>query len=109
MKNNKHRGPSFDEFLEEEGILEEVNASAIKTIIAHHLKLHMEKNDITQEQMAKMLKTSHPALKRLLDPHNYSVTLLTFNRAASVLGKKININLSDTNLKTRATHTKLKK
>lgn len=95
MKHNKHRGPSFDEFLEEEGILEEVNASALKTIIAYHLKLHMEKNKITQDQMAKLLKTSRPGLKRLLDPKNYSVTLLTFNRAASVLGKKINISLID--------------
>ncbi|OGB86036.1 hypothetical protein A3J41_00270 [candidate division TM6 bacterium RIFCSPHIGHO2_12_FULL_38_8] len=104
MKNNKHRGPSFDEFLEEEGILEEVNASALKTIIAYHLKLHMEKNKITQDQMAKLLKTSRPALKRLLDPKNFSVTLLTFNRAASVLGKRININLVD-----QARHQKSRK
>ena len=95
MKNNKHRGSSFDSFLEGEGILEEVNAAALKTIIAYHLKAHMEKNNITQTEMAKLLKTSRPALKKLLDPQNYSVTLLTFNRAASILGKRININLVD--------------
>ena len=95
MKTNKHVGSNFDDFLEQEGILEEVNASALKTIIAHHLKLHMEKNNISQTQMAKLLKTSRSGLQRLLDPQNFSVTLLTFNRAASVLGKKININLVD--------------
>ena len=95
MKNNKHKGSSFDSFLKEVNILEEVNAAALKTIIAHHLKAHMEKNNITQTEMAKLLKTSRPALKRLLDPENYSVTLLTFNRAASILGKQININLED--------------
>jgi antitoxin HicB len=95
MKINKHVGSNFDDFLEQEGILEEVNASALKTIIAHHLKLHMEKNNISQTQMAKLLKTSRSGLQRLLDPQNFSVTLLTFNRAASVLGKKININLVD--------------
>jgi len=109
MKNNKHRGPSFDEFLEEDGILEEVNAAALKKIIAYHLKLHMEKYGITQTEMAKLLKTSRPAVKRLLDPNNYSVTLLTFNRAASLLGKKININFVDTDDLDQARHTKSKK
>lgn len=108
MKNNKHRGSSFDSFLEEEGILEEVNAAALKTIIAHHLKAHMEKNNITQTEMAKLLKTSRPALKRLLDPKNYSVTLLTFNRAASILGKRININLEDVGQDTTTSKSKSK-
>jgi transcriptional regulator with XRE-family HTH domain len=69
----------------------------------------MEKNGITQDQMAKLLKTSRPALKRLLDPQNYSVTLLTFNRAASVLGKKININLIDFNKSNQVKNMKSKK
>ncbi|MFA5998737.1 MAG: hypothetical protein WC747_01815 [Candidatus Babeliales bacterium] len=55
----------------------------------------MEKHNITQTKMALMLKTSRASLVRLLDPNNYSVTLLTVNRAASILGKKININLVD--------------
>ena len=95
MKKNKHIGSSFESFLEEAGILEEVNAAAIKTVIAQNLKLYMEKKKITQTDMAKMLKTSRSGLQRLLDPENYSVTLLTFNRAATVLGKKINMNLVD--------------
>ena len=53
----------------------------------------MKKNAITQTDMAKKLKTSRSGLVRLLDPENYSVTLLTLNRAASVIGKKVNINL----------------
>jgi len=97
MKKNKHIGSSFESFLEEDGILEEVNAAAIKTVIAQNLKLHMEKNKITQTKMALMLKTSRAAVVRLLDPENYSVTLLTVNRAASILGKKININFVDIN------------
>lgn len=95
MKKNKHIGSSFESFLEEEGILEEVNAAVIKSIIAENLKLHMEKYGITQTEMAKLLHTSRSALQRLLDPQNFSVTLLTVNRAASVLGKRININLVD--------------
>lgn len=109
MSKNKHRGPSFDEFLEQEGILEEVNASALKTILAYHLKLHMEKNKITQTEMAKLLKTSRPAVKRLLDPNNFSVTLLTFNRAASLLGKRIDIHLVDSYSPDGISSTRLKK
>lgn len=45
MENNRHMGSSFESFLEEEGILDEVNAAAVKAIIAQNLKQHMEKMD----------------------------------------------------------------
>lgn len=95
MKQKKHIGSSFDDFLEEEGIKEEVNVAAIKAVIARNLKEFMKKNSITHTAMAKQLKTSRSGLERLLDPENYSVTLLSLNRAASVLGKKVNIDLID--------------
>lgn len=93
MKKKKHIGSSFDSFLEEEGILEEVNASAVKTVIARNLKEYMEQKDLTQEDMADLLGTSRSGLRRLLDPKNTSITLLTLNKAASVLGKRIEISL----------------
>jgi predicted XRE-type DNA-binding protein len=93
MKNKKHVGSSFESFLEQEGILEEVNVAAVKAVIARNLKEHMKKHAITQTKMAEQLKTSRSGLQRLLDPDNYSVTLLTLNRAASILGKKVNMNL----------------
>ena len=96
MKRKKNIGSSFEDFLQEEGISEEVNVAAVKAVIARNLKEHMKKNSITQTGMAKKLKTSRSGLERLLDPENYSVTLLTLNRAASVLGKKVNINLVST-------------
>ena len=93
MKKKKHIGSTFESFLEEENILAEVNAAAVKAVLARHLKEYMELHHITQAKMAELLKTSRSALQRLLDPENYSVTLLTLNRAASVIGKKLNINL----------------
>lgn len=97
MTKNKYIGSSFESFLEAEGIFEEVNAAAIKSVIADGLKKYMLETDATQEEMAKKLKTSRSGLLRLLDPNNYSVTLLTLNRVASILGKKITIELtSDT-------------
>jgi predicted XRE-type DNA-binding protein len=93
MKKKKHIGSSFDDFLEQEGILEEVNVAAVKSVIAQNLRQYMEEMQLTQTEMAKQLETSRSGLQRLLDPNNYSITLLTLNRAALVLGKKININL----------------
>ena len=93
MINKKHIGSTFESFLDEDGILEEVNAAAVKAVLTRHLKEYMAKNNITKTKMAELLKTSRSALLRLLDPENYSVTLLTLNRAASVIGKKVNINL----------------
>lgn len=94
MKKNKHIGSSFENFLEETGILEEVNAAAVKTVIARNLKEYMKKKHLTQDEMAKQLGTSRSGLKRLMDPKNYSVTLLTLNKAAAVIGKKIDMSLS---------------
>jgi antitoxin HicB len=93
MKKKKHVGSSFESFLEEEGLLEEINVAAIKAIIALHLKEYMKKNHVTKTELANQLETSRSGLQRLLDPENYSVTLLTLNRAASLLGKKVTISL----------------
>jgi hypothetical protein len=95
MKKNKHRGSSFDSFLEEEGVLEETHAFAMKKVIAWQLAEMMRKQKISKAVMAKRMKTSRAALDRLLDPDNYSVTLLTMNRAASALGKRIYIGIDD--------------
>ena len=90
---NKHIGSSFEDFLEQEGIAEEVNAAAVKAVIALSLQDYMAKMDIAQTDMAKQLGTSRSGLQRLLDPNNTSITLFTLNRAASILGKKIEITL----------------
>ncbi|MCL4380621.1 helix-turn-helix domain-containing protein [Candidatus Dependentiae bacterium] len=93
MKKNKNIGSSFESFLEQEGMLEEVTAAAIKAVIAHNLKDYMTKEQITQTDMAKQLGTSRSGLQRLLDPNNTSITLVTLNRAAILLGKKIEMTL----------------
>ena len=93
MKNNSI-GSSFDDFLAEEGIAEEVEAGAIKKIIAYQLLEAIEKEQITKTALAAQLETSRAAVNRLLDPENESVTLLTLARAANVLGKKLRFELA---------------
>lgn len=88
---NKHIGPSFDELLKAEGTLEAVELAAIKKVIAEQITKEMKKKKISQTEMARRLGTSRAALMRLLNPENYSVTLLTLYRAASALGKDLEI------------------
>jgi DNA-binding Xre family transcriptional regulator len=90
----KHAGSNLDEFLEEEGILAEVEAVAVKRAIAFQLAELMKKNKMTKTQLARRMRTSRSALERLLDPENASVTLLTLERAARALGKRIRIELA---------------
>ncbi len=90
---NKHIGSNFDHFLEEEGLLEECTESAIKRVLAWQLKQEMEKNKLTKTALAKRMNTSRASLERLLDPANESVTLQTMKKAASVLGRKLKLEL----------------
>ena len=91
---NKNIGSSFDDFLEEEGILAEANAVAVKRVIVFQLREKMEEQKLTKTQLAKRMGTSRSSLERLLDPDNTSVTLLTLERAAKALGKRIRIELA---------------
>jgi antitoxin HicB len=91
MKKNEHIGSDFDTFLEQEGIRNEVELAAIKKIIAYELKNEMKRKKITQAEMAKRIGTSRSALIRLLDPNNYSITLVTLHRLAHAMGKKLEI------------------
>ena len=90
---NKHKGIDFDSFLKEEGIGSEVEAVAIKRVLAYQFELAMKKKHLSQVSMAKRMDTSRSALDRLLDPENSSVTLQTLEKAAMVLGKKLKISL----------------
>ena len=90
-----HSGSTFDSFLDEEGIREEVEAIAIKRVLAWQLSQAMRKQQKTKQAMAKQLRTSRSQLDRLLDPKNVSVTLDTVARAATALGKRLIVRVAD--------------
>ena len=87
----EHLGSDFDNFLEEEGLLAEVEAVAVKRVVAYQVAALMEENNLTKTKMAQLMQTSRAALDRLLDPSNESVTLHTLEQAAIVLGKRLHI------------------
>jgi len=90
---NKYVGSTFDDFLAEGGLSEEVEAGAIKKIIAYQLQDAIKKENLTKTALAAQLLTSRAAVNRLLDPENESITLLTLKRAATILGKKLRLEL----------------
>ena len=91
---NKHIGSSFDDFLEEDGLLAETEAIAIKRVIAYQVSQLMKKQKLSKVAMAKQMKTSRSALDRLLDPQNTSITLQTLERAAHAIGKRLRIEFA---------------
>lgn len=92
--NKKHIGSDFDDFLREEKLLEAAEATAAKRVIAFQIAREMRRRGLTKSEMASRMKTSRPALERLLDPANRSVTLATLERAASAVGKKLRVELA---------------
>jgi antitoxin HicB len=93
MTNNPHLGSAFDDWLEEENLLTEVNESAIKIVIAWQLQQEMTAKGMTKTAVAEAMGTSRAAVDRLLDAKNTSVTLNTLGKAAKILGKRIKIEL----------------
>ena len=90
---NGRIGSSFDDFLKEEGIFEEVQAGALKKVVAHQLAEAMKLQKLTKVAMAKRMNTSRSQLDRLLDPTNGSVSLETLTRAAAAVGRQIRLEL----------------
>jgi transcriptional regulator with XRE-family HTH domain len=92
-KRNKHIGSSLEDFLKEEGVLEETRAVVLNETLAWQVQQSMEKEKISKVEMARRMKTSRTALDRLLDPRNASVTLETLTRAAHAIGRDLRIEL----------------
>lgn len=94
MKNNQHVGSSFDDFLQEEGLLAEAEATAVKRVLAYQIEKEMAARHLTKRTLAGRMQTSRSSLDRLLDPENASVTLLTLESVALALGKKLKVQLA---------------
>jgi antitoxin HicB len=81
------------EYLREEGIYGEVEASAMKHVIAATLAQRMERLNITVTELADQLGTSRAAVNRVLDPLNTSLTLTTLAKTAAALGCRVKVEI----------------
>ncbi|MGO4438466.1 Fis family transcriptional regulator [Rhizobium sp. RAF56] len=88
-------GSSFESFLEEEGILDEVDELAIKKVIAWQMERNIAERGMSKTEFADAMKTSRTQVNRLLDPVNTSISMHTLCRAAAVFGKSLRIEFVD--------------
>ena len=94
-KTFDHSGSTFDSFLEEEHILEEAEAIAVKRVLVWKLKQAMKEKKVSKYTLAKDLHTSRSQVDRLLDPTHVGVAIGTLTRAARTLGKQIYVEIVD--------------
>jgi DNA-binding Xre family transcriptional regulator len=94
MSKNKFSGSDFDDFLAEEGILEEVSARAQKRLLALQISDMIAETTLTKSEIAARMNTSRSQLDRLLDPDNTSITLDSLDRLARALGKQLKIEFA---------------
>jgi antitoxin HicB len=89
----KNIGSSFDSWLREEGIYQEVTGTAIKRVLARQVEAAMKEKNFSKAEMARRMHTSRASLDRLLDPENDAVTLSTLQKAATVVGRQVRLEL----------------
>ena len=92
--SKKNIGSSFDDFLQEESLLESSTAVALKRVIAWQIDQEMKAQKLTKTELVKRMHTSRAALNRLLDENDASLTLTTLASATAALGKKVNLELA---------------
>lgn len=90
---NMNLGQNFDDFLKEQGDLEEVTVVALKRAISLQLAQQMRVSKLTKTELARRMKTSRAALNRLLDESDPSLTLTTLASAAAALESTVRIRI----------------
>jgi predicted XRE-type DNA-binding protein len=91
--NEQHLGSSLDDFLAEEGQLAEAEAVASKRVLAFQIAKLMAEQQLSKAEMARRMSTSRAAVDRLLDYNTESATLVTLEKAAAALGRRLHIAL----------------
>lgn len=91
---NPRIGSDFEEFLREEGRLDEASAVAVKRVLAWEFEEAMKKANVSQAEMARRMSTSRAVVRRLLDANDLSITLATMSRAAAALGLSLHLELA---------------
>lgn len=93
MADNPHIGSTFDDFLQEEGLLEASSAVALKRVIAWQLANAMKAQGVSKSAMAARMRTSRSQLDRVLGGEGSGMTLETLSRALDALGLRVTLEV----------------
>jgi DNA-binding Xre family transcriptional regulator len=91
---NPRIGSDFEDFLREEGRLEEGTALAVTRVLAWELEEAMKKANVSEAELARRMGTSRATVRRLLDANDLSITLSTLSKAAAALGRSLQLKLA---------------
>lgn len=90
----KNVGSNFEDFLAEDGILEEVQAAAIKAVFAAEIRQAMSQSGVSEVELARRMGTAgRGTVRRLLNPKSSSATLISMVKAATALGANLQVRL----------------
>lgn len=89
----EHVGSDFDDFLDQQGLLEDVSAAALKRVIAWQLAEAMKQQQVTRTALAERMHTSRTVVTRVLDAEDTGLTLATLANVARALGQRVEIRL----------------
>jgi antitoxin HicB len=92
--SNPHFGSSFDDWLKEQGLYEEVTTHAVKRVLAWQIEQAMKAQGISKAEMARRMHTSRTQLDRLLDPDNDKAQLDTVQKAAAAIGRTLKLEVT---------------
>jgi antitoxin HicB len=97
MKKKRTRSTAdlttLDDFLKQEGKLEEFEAVAVKEVLAWQIGEAMKTQNLSRKRLAEKMKTSRSQISRLLDPKDGNVTITTLQRAAKIVGRTLRLEL----------------
>jgi transcriptional regulator with XRE-family HTH domain len=92
---NKHIGSTLESLFDELGEGDEFRLGARKMAFVIAAEQRMAALKLSKAGLAKRLGTSRPAVDRLLDPRNTSLTLATLGRATRVLGLDFSLTFTE--------------
>ncbi|MBP0019597.1 MAG: XRE family transcriptional regulator [Cyanobacteria bacterium SBLK] len=73
--SDRYIGSNFDDFLAEEGLLPEVEATASKRVLIYQLERVMDRTGLSIIEMAQKMNVTQAVIENLLDPNDSSVNL----------------------------------
>jgi DNA-binding Xre family transcriptional regulator len=89
-----HIGSDFDDFLQQDGLLAECEAGALRRVVTWQIEQEMKRRRISRTTLAIRMKTSRTTLDRLFTEEETPVTLQLLERAALALGRKLKVELA---------------
>lgn len=93
-RKKAHIGSDFDNFRQQDGLLAEWEAGALRRVVTWQIQQEKKRRRISRAKLASRMKTSRATLDQLFAEGETPVTLQFLERAAPALGRKLKVELA---------------